>query len=381
VYKPGRQIDSDESTNATQAPDAPDSVNPVKHAKPPYKAGREIEGDASAEQASPAVPSDEAGSAVKSLVLLQARTPGGRKISARIAERRVRAIRRVRMINRSAIGTKASHAGSPTRGVAPGKRDAHIYISKMLMTAWAGVAEEGRGDERFAQSKFCAPSRTATALRACLLHVTSLPSPYGVGDIGPAAYAWVDRLAAAGQAWWQVLPLGPTGCGHSPYQALSSFAANLLVLSPDRLREDGLIEPQDCAHGTFASERVDFERVIAFKEHVLDCAWKNFRRGARADLRSAFERFCEEKAALLKEPALFMALRAKYLGAPFREWPEPLAQRAPKVLEKVRRELAEPIDRFHFGQFILLRHWQAAEGLRESARHTRVGRSSDLRLL
>jgi len=152
-----------------------------------------------------------------------------------------------------------------------------------------------------------------------LLHVTSLPSRYGVGDVGPSALAWVDRLAAAGQTWWQVLPLGPTGYGHSPYQALSSFAANPLVISPDRLKEDGLLEPRDCEDCSFPSDHVDFERVIAFKERLLACAWKNFRNGARADLRAPFEQFCEEKAALQKEPALFMALRAKYRGSPFRE--------------------------------------------------------------
>ena len=90
------------------------------------------------------------------------------------------------------------------------------------------------------------PSGPGTARPGFLLHVTSLPSRYGIGDVGPSAFAWVDRLAAAGQTWWQVLPLGPTGYGHSPYQALSSFAANPLVISPDQLIEDGLLEPDDC---------------------------------------------------------------------------------------------------------------------------------------
>src|SRR5215470_16462991 len=99
-----------------------------------------------------------------------------------------------------------------------------------------------------------------------LLHVTSLPSRYGIGDVGPAAFTWVDRLVAAGQSWWQVLPLGPTGYGHSPYQALSSFAANPLVLSPDQLVEDGLLECDDVSNSRFSSGYVDFERVIPFKE-------------------------------------------------------------------------------------------------------------------
>lgn len=78
-----------------------------------------------------------------------------------------------------------------------------------------------------------------------LLHVTSLPSPYGIGDLGPAAYAWIDRLQEAGQRWWQALPVGPTGYGNSPYQALSSFAGNALLISPQLLEADGLLEPEE----------------------------------------------------------------------------------------------------------------------------------------
>ena len=80
-----------------------------------------------------------------------------------------------------------------------------------------------------------------------LLHVTSLPSPYGIGDVGPAAVRWIDELHEAGQSWWQALPLGPTGYGNSPYQSLSSFAGNGLLISPDWLIEDGLLRPSDCA--------------------------------------------------------------------------------------------------------------------------------------
>jgi 4-alpha-glucanotransferase len=84
-----------------------------------------------------------------------------------------------------------------------------------------------------------------------LLHVSSLPSPYGIGDVGPAALAWVDRLREAGQSWWQALPLGPTGYGNSPYQSLSSFAGNELLVSPDGLIEDGLLRSGDCEDTSF----------------------------------------------------------------------------------------------------------------------------------
>ena len=92
-----------------------------------------------------------------------------------------------------------------------------------------------------------------------LLHVTSLPSPYGIGDVGPSALAWIDRLQQAGQTYWQALPLGPTGYGDSPYQALSSFAGNALLISPDWLIEDGLVRASDFADRSFSPTTVDFD--------------------------------------------------------------------------------------------------------------------------
>src|SRR5580704_4045624 len=124
-----------------------------------------------------------------------------------------------------------------------------------------------------------------------LLHVTSLPSPYGIGDVGPGALAWIDRLQQAGQSWWQALPLGPTGYGNSPYQPLSSFAGNGLVISPDWLIEDGLLRASDCEAGAFSQHETDYNAVIPFKHRLLEKAWANFTAGARSDLRIAYEQF------------------------------------------------------------------------------------------
>src|SRR5579862_8692016 len=112
-----------------------------------------------------------------------------------------------------------------------------------------------------------------------LLHVTSLPGPYGIGDVGPAALAWVDRLADAGQSWWQSLPLGPTGYGNSPYQPLSSFAGNALLISPDWLTEDGLLRASDVHLHAFPQGEVDYNVVIPFKHRLLETPWANFRAG------------------------------------------------------------------------------------------------------
>src|ERR1700730_17984529 len=117
-----------------------------------------------------------------------------------------------------------------------------------------------------------------------LLHPTSLPGPFGIGDLGPAAYAWVDSLVRAGQTWWQVLPLGPTGFGDSPYQCFSAFAGNPYLVSPDRLVEDGLLRKDDLAGLTFPAGRVDFGPVIAFKVGMLGRAWEKFKAGAAPSL-------------------------------------------------------------------------------------------------
>jgi 4-alpha-glucanotransferase len=188
-----------------------------------------------------------------------------------------------------------------------------------------------------------------------LLHVTSLPSPYGIGDVGPAAVAWIDRLHDAGQRWWQALPLGPTGYGDSPYQSLSSFAGNALVISPDWLVEDELVRAADCAHGGFSATAVDYDAVMRFKYALLETAWKNFTGGARSDLRQDFERFVHEHAQWLDDYALFRALKARYGGASYLEWPEELIRRAPAALDQARRDLAGGIERVRFIQFMLFR--------------------------
>src|SRR5437016_4604231 len=188
-----------------------------------------------------------------------------------------------------------------------------------------------------------------------LLHVTSLPSRYGIGDLGPAAVAWVDRLHETGQTWWQTLPLGPTGYGDSPYQSLSSFAGNPLLISPDWLIEDELVKASDCAGGPFSATAVDFDAVKRFKYALLEAAWKSFGTGARSDLHPDFERFGQEKAHWLDDYALFSALKARYGGASYLEWPEELVRRAPAALEQARRELASQTDLLRFAQLLQFR--------------------------
>ena len=194
-----------------------------------------------------------------------------------------------------------------------------------------------------------------------LLHVTSLPSAYGIGDLGPSAFAWVDRLHEAGQRWWQALPLGPTGYSDSPYQCLSSFAGNELLISPDGLIEDGLVRAADCSHDAFSSSTVEYERVVPFKVRLFETAWSRFSAGARPDLRPSYEEFCRTQAFWLDDYALFRGLKARYDGACYLEWPIELVRRAPAALAQARRELADQIELVRFAQFLLARQAERLE--------------------
>jgi 4-alpha-glucanotransferase len=205
-----------------------------------------------------------------------------------------------------------------------------------------------------------------------LLHVTSLPSPYGIGDVGPAAVAWVDHLHEAGQSWWQALPLGPTGYGNSPYQPLSSFAGNWLLISPDWLIEDGLVQASDCAGHDFPAITVDYDTVVPFKHRLLETAWTNFSAGARPDLLPAYEQFCHDHAHWLEDYALFRALKARYKGAYYLDWPAELVQRTPAALDRARRELASEISQVCFAGFLLFR---------QGARLKQYARAKGVRLI
>ena len=188
-----------------------------------------------------------------------------------------------------------------------------------------------------------------------LMHVTSLPSPYGIGDIGPGALAWIDRLREAGQSWWQALPLGPTGYGNSPYQPLSSFAGNDWSSSPDWLIEDGLLQSAESQPPIFPEHEVDYDAVVPFKHHILAKAWRNFQSGARPDLRPAFVQFRGDNADWLDDYALFRALKDRFGGAYYLEWPAELVQRQAAALDRARKELADQVSLGCFVQFLLFR--------------------------
>jgi 4-alpha-glucanotransferase len=205
-----------------------------------------------------------------------------------------------------------------------------------------------------------------------LLHVTSLPSDFGIGDLGPTAFTWIDRLCDAGQSWWQALPLGPTGYANSPYQALSSFAGNWLLISPEALIEEELLNASDCEGRSFPADFVDYDAVATFKRSLIEKAWDNFVRGERPALRPAYEQFCKAQAHWLDDYALFRALKIRYNGAYYLDWPAELVGRVPRALAQAHQELDAEIQKVRFAQFLLFR---------QGGRLKEYGRSKGIRLI
>jgi 4-alpha-glucanotransferase len=195
-----------------------------------------------------------------------------------------------------------------------------------------------------------------------LLHPTSLPSRYGIGDWGDTAYRFVDFLAAAGQSYWQVLPLSPTGYGDSPYQGLSAFAGNPLLISPDRLVEVGHLSEGDMANvPAFPDGRVDFGPVISYKKGLLERAFANFQARSSSEQRAAFAFFCEEQAYWLDDFSLFMALKEAHQLRPWHEWETGVATRQPAALARWRESLAGEIESQKYQQWQFFEQWLAVK--------------------
>jgi len=189
-----------------------------------------------------------------------------------------------------------------------------------------------------------------------LLHPTSLPGAYGVGDLGPAAYRFVDFLSEAGCRLWQVLPLGPTGYGDSPYQCFSAFAGNPYLVSPEILLGQGLLQPEDLADmPAWDANRVDFGRLYQWKPGLLNQAFSRFQE--KPELRAEFDSFCAENASWLEDFALFMAVKYDNGGVAWNEWPAALRQRQPAALHQAREKLTLQISQFKFFQFLFFRQW------------------------
>jgi 4-alpha-glucanotransferase len=190
-----------------------------------------------------------------------------------------------------------------------------------------------------------------------LLHPTSLPGPFGIGDLGAVAFQFIDMLAAAGQRLWQVLPLGPTGYGDSPYQCFSAFAGNPLLISLDLLVEQGLLGRDVRGRAVFADGPVDFHAVIAHREALWPQALERFDAAAPAAVRDRFERFCHVQANWLDDFALFMAVKAAHGHVAWTKWEPDIAQRDPAAVARWSARCDQSIRQHKLTQFLFFEQW------------------------
>jgi 4-alpha-glucanotransferase len=191
-----------------------------------------------------------------------------------------------------------------------------------------------------------------------LLHPSSLPGPYGIGDIGSIAHHWIDFLSTAGCGLWQILPLGHTGYGDSPYQCFSSFAGNPFLISPDDLLKEDLLHPDDLIdRPPFPDNHVDFGEVIPWKLGLLDRSFIRFQHSHSTLLRAEMEEFRIKQSAWLEDFALFMALKEIHGGKPWHTWEKPLRTRQPEALSDARKQFDIAIQRQIYRQFIFFRQW------------------------
>src|SRR5580765_21939 len=192
-----------------------------------------------------------------------------------------------------------------------------------------------------------------------LLHITSLPGPHGIGDLGPEAYHFVEWLASAGQRVWQILPTTPVGPGDSPYQSVSAFAGSPLMVALEPLVAKGWLAAPELPEEGFGEARVDYARVTPWRIAQLRASSENFFRRAGAEDHAAFEAWCAAQAHWLDDYVLFMALETTHAGAAWWHWPQPLRAREPAALAKARRELAAEIGFWQFVQWCFDTQWAA----------------------
>jgi 4-alpha-glucanotransferase len=192
-----------------------------------------------------------------------------------------------------------------------------------------------------------------------LLHMTSLPSPFGIGDLGHSAYEFADFLAASGHKLWQVLPLNPTGFGDSPYQCFSAFAGNPLLIDLEALRREDLLSVADLANiPDFPDDRVNFETVIPYKLSLLHTAARNFFRDSSQQQKTEFDCFRRQNTAWLPDFALFVACKYHRGQVMWTLWEPSVRDRRPEALDHVKRNLSLEIQAYEFWQFIFFQQWQ-----------------------
>ncbi len=190
-----------------------------------------------------------------------------------------------------------------------------------------------------------------------LLHISSLPSPHGIGDLGPEAYNFADFLAETRQSYWQILPLNPTDAvhGNSPYSSTSAFAGNPLMISPEQLVQDGFLKDEEIkSPPRFPDERVDYPAVISHKEKLFRLALNRFK---KCKDKSEYDRFCSENYEWLDDFSLFVAVNSHFEGKSWDRWPRELRDRQPEAVIKAKKLLRGRIEREKFLQYVFFAQW------------------------
>ena len=191
-----------------------------------------------------------------------------------------------------------------------------------------------------------------------LLHPSSLPRKFGIGDLGPEAFRWLDYLSSTGCGLWQILPLGPTGYGDSPYQCFSAFAGNPLLISPELLLHDGLLEEDILEENPhFPQESVIFGEIIPYKNAILDRSYSCFKKNKLPEIMREFITFKEKESHWLEDFSLFMAIKEKQGGGPWTDWPDPLRKRDPNAIKIFEDENRNKIESHSYRQFLFFRQW------------------------
>lgn len=191
-----------------------------------------------------------------------------------------------------------------------------------------------------------------------LLHITSLPSRFGIGDLGPESYAFADFLERASQTYWQILPISPTeeSSGNSPYSGLSAFAGNILLISPEQLVEDGLLKTADLPPEAEKLNSVNFGVVSKQKKELLKKSWETFNSGTFKTLSKEFDKFCQQEAPWLEDYSLYAALK-NHFGKGWMDWPEDIKKRKNEAIGKIKKELAGEVRKEQFYQFLFYQQW------------------------
>lgn len=193
-----------------------------------------------------------------------------------------------------------------------------------------------------------------------LMHITSLPSPFGVGDLGNEAYDFVDLLRESNTRYWQLLPLSPTieAFGFSPYSSLSAFACNTLLISPEMLYREGLLDKKDVeVRPAKPTSKADFNAAVSLKKPLLEKAWQNFKR-QKGQEGADYKSFCKEHKLWLEDYALFVALSDENKGKAWNKWAQPLRNRSQQALEEARKALKEQVEKEKFLQLQFFRQWK-----------------------